>query len=175
VSGAGSRGATAPGTLAGLARRWAALGYEALLVAALLLAAGFLTAPLVSPAAYSGQALALPSTSGRAISFAALFVLGAALYSWLWSEGRRTLPMKTWRIALCTATGAPVPRRAALVRYLAAWIGPLAAALAFGLLRDHGLGALAWPIAAMNWLAAFVDPERQFLHDRVAGTRIVNA
>ena len=26
---------------------------------------------------------------------------------------------------------------------------------------------------ALNYLAAFVDPERQFLHDRIAGTRIV--
>jgi hypothetical protein len=46
--------------------------------------------------------------------------------------------------------------------------------LAFALLREAGLGALAWPIAALNWLAAFVDPERQFLHDRIAGTRLIN-
>jgi uncharacterized RDD family membrane protein YckC len=28
---------------------------------------------------------------------------------------------------------------------------------------------------AFNFLWAFVDPERQFLHDRIAGTRIVEA
>jgi hypothetical protein len=117
----------------------------------------------------------LPSNTGRAISFALLFAFGALIYSWSWSEGRRTLPMKTWRIALRTTTGAPVPRRVAFVRYLAVWIGPLAAALAYALLREHGAGALAWPIAGMNWLAALVDPQRQFLHDRVAGTRLVNA
>jgi uncharacterized RDD family membrane protein YckC len=81
--------------------------------------------------------------------------------------------MKTWRLALVTADGSALSRRSALVRYLAAWIGPVLAILAYAILAPHGYGALAWPVAALNWLAAFVDPQRQFLHDRIAGTRIV--
>lgn len=158
---------------AGLARRFAALLYEALLVVALMLIASFLLAPLVSPGSAASAALIMPSATGRLVSFVALFALLAAYFTWCWSEGRRTLPMKTWRLTLVSSHGAPLTRRRAFARYLAAWIGPLAAVIAYALLAPSGYGALAWPVAALNWLAAFVDPERKFLHDRVAGTRVV--
>lgn len=166
--------ASARAPLAGIARRYAALLYEALLLVALVFVASFLLTPLVSPGTAASASLTLPSMAGRIVSFVALFALGAAFFGWSWSAGRRTLPMKTWRLALVTTQGAPLSRRTALVRYLAAWIGPTLAIAAYALLAPRGLGALAWPIVALNWLAALVDPERQFLHDRIAGTRLVD-
>jgi len=160
---------------ASIARRFASLLYEALLLVALVFVASFVLTPLVSPGSAATASLALPSTAGRIISFCALFALGAAFFGWSWSEGRRTLPMKTWRLALVTTEGAPLSRRTALVRYIAAWLGPVLAVIAYAVLAPLGLGALAWPILALNWLAAFVDPERQFLHDRIALTRIVKS
>lgn len=159
--------------LAGIARRSAALLYEALLLLALVLIASFLLTPLVSPGNAASGSLIVPSTTGRIVSLVALLVLGAAFFGWSWSGGRRTLPMKTWRLALVTAAGSPLSRRIALLRYIAAWLGPALAVVAFALLTPHGLGAMAWPVLSLNWLAALVDPERQFLHDRIAGTRIV--
>jgi uncharacterized RDD family membrane protein YckC len=160
--------------LAGIARRYAALLYEALLVFAIVFIASFLLTPLVSPESASAtSSLTLPSTLGRSVSFVVLFSLLAAFFAWSWSGGRRTLPMKTWRLALVTRNGAPLSRRTAALRYLAAWIGPLLAVVAYAALSPVGLGPLGWPLVAVNWLAAFVDPERQFLHDRVAGTRLV--
>ena len=159
--------------LAGIARRYAALLYEALLLLALVFITSYLLTPLVSPGSTSSGSLVVPSTAGRIISFVSLFMLGAAFFGWSWSEGRRTLPMKTWRLALVTNDGAPLSRRLALVRYVAAWIGPALAVVVYALVAPSGFGALAWPLVAINWLAAFVDPERQFLHDRMAGTRIV--
>ena len=161
--------------LAGLARRFAALLYEALLVVALVLIASFLLAPLVSPGRATSAALIAPSATGRLLSFVGLFAVLAAYFTWTWSEGRRTLPMKTWRLSLISAGGAPLTRRRAFARYLAAWIGPLAALIAYALLAPSGYGALTWPVAALNWLAAFVDPDRQFLHDRIAGTRVLES
>lgn len=160
---------------AGLARRYAALLYEALLLTALAFIASFLLTPLISPGSASSGTIVMPSTAGRITSFAALFGLGAALFGWSWSEGRRTLPMKTWRLALVTAAHRPLSGRRALVRYAATWIGPALAVVAHALLAPHGLGAAAWPLVALNWLAAFVDPQRQFLHDRIAGTRLVDS
>ena len=160
---------------AGIGRRLLALLYEGLLLVALLLVAGFALAPFVSPTgSATSHALGIPSTPARVGAFAALFLLGAIFYGWSWSEGRRTLPMKTWHLSIVTRGGAPVPRRTALVRYLAWWIGPALGLVAYALLRSHGVGAFALPLFLLNYLAAFVDTERQFLHDRVAGTRIVS-
>ena len=86
------------------------------------------------------------------------------------------LAMKTWRLRLALADGSStLPARTALARYLAAWIGPVLALAAYAGLHRHGLGAHATWLVAFNFLWALVDPARQFLHDRVAGTRIVDA
>jgi len=69
--------------------------------------------------------------------------------------------------------GAPLTYKTALVRYLAAWIGPGLALLIYALLRGRGFGAVALVMLGLNYVAAFFDPEKQFLHDRVAGTRIL--
>jgi len=159
--------------LAGVLRRWAALVYEALLVTALVFIASFLLSPLVSPGSAARGELVMPSPLARVGSFLALFTLGGVFFAWIWSEGRRTLPMKAWRLTLVAVDGKSPSRRRALARYLAAWIGPGLAVIAYALLSPHGLAALAWPLVFVNWLAALVDPQRQFLHDRIAGTRIL--
>jgi uncharacterized RDD family membrane protein YckC len=61
--------------------------------------------------------------------------------------------MKTWRLHLLTACGQPLTPMRALWRFLLAALG----------LSAFGLGLL--------W--AVVDPDRLFLHDRLAGTRLV--
>jgi uncharacterized RDD family membrane protein YckC len=103
-----------------------------------------------------------------------LFAVGALYYGWSWTAGRRTLPMKTWRLRITRTNGTALPVRTALVRYVAAWTGPALALLAYVALRSSGLGAHALWLIALNYLWAFVDPDRRFLHDRVAGTRIID-
>jgi len=75
-----------------------------------------------------------------------LLALLAAYFLWCWLRGGQTLAMKAWRIRLVGAT----PARA-LLRFLYAL-----------LLVPTGI-SLLW---------AFFDRERQFLHDRLAGTRL---
>lgn len=162
--------ATAPLALAPLRRRCASLAYELLLLAALVLVTGFALLPLVTP----GQAgLAVPGLPQRVFLFCAYFAVLAWYFTWSWSAGRRTLPMKTWRLALVLMDGSPLPTRTALLRYLATWIGPGLALAAYGALHSLGWGAHAAWLVAFNFLWALVDPARQFLHDRIAGTRIV--
>jgi uncharacterized RDD family membrane protein YckC len=159
---------------ASLARRAAAALYESMLLAALALLAGFLLAPLVSP--QSGAAthsLVVPSAPARALEFGVLFALGAAYCVYGWSRGRRTLPQKTWGLWLADREGKPPSPGRALARYVACWIGPALALAVYVVLRPHGLGAHAAWFALLNWLWAFVDPDRRFLHDRIAGTRVV--
>jgi uncharacterized RDD family membrane protein YckC len=156
-----------------LARRFGALVYEGLLLSALMLVGGFLLAPLVSPNPPGVRQLQLPSPSGRVFEFCVLFALGALYCVWSWSGARRTLAMKTWRLTLVRADGRALDRRTALARYLAAWLGPALALVAYLLLRPAGYGAHAAWLVGFNFLWAFIDPGRRFLHDRIAGTWVV--
>ena len=77
----------------------------------------------------------------------------AAYFLWSWLRGGQTLPMKAWHIRLVMPRRAGVPPGRALLRFvLAAFLVP------------SGIGIL--------W--ALFDPERQFLHDRIVGTRLVS-
>ena len=162
-----------PRELAPLARRYASLGYEGLVAAALALLVGFLTVPFVSPVTRDGPAFAVPGPAGRVLSACVVFLILGVYFAWSWTGGRRTLPMKTWRMSLVRSDGRRVDARTAVARYLAAWIGPLASLAVYLALTSAGLAAHAAWLVAFNFLWAFIDPERQFLHDRIAGTRIV--
>jgi uncharacterized RDD family membrane protein YckC len=159
-----------------LLQRLAATVYESLLLGAIVLFLGAALLPLLTPRAV---ALALPShpipsLAGRMLSFAAIVVVCGAYCVWLWSGGRRTLPMKTWRLALETPDGAIVGMGRATARYAAWWLGPALAVAAAGIVL-HRFGHAAWalPLLAVNYGWALLDPDRRFLHDRIAGTRLV--
>ena len=161
------------GIVASLTRRLGALLYDALLIGAMALVAGFLLLPLASPPGSAHGALTVPSPLARGLIFCTL-VGGAALYfAWCWSDGRRTLPQKTWRLRLIDRSGAPPTKRRALVRYIAAWVGPGAALAGYGALHAAGHGRNALAFFALNYVWAVVDRDRQFLHDRIAGTLVV--
>jgi uncharacterized RDD family membrane protein YckC len=149
----------------------AALLYEALLVAAIVFIVGFALLPLVSPRA-AADALSIPPLPARVALFCVVFTVLAAYFTWCWSAGRQTLAQKAWRLQLVRADGAVVDRRTALLRYLAGWIGPALAVAAYLLLARQGRGAHAAWLVTFNFAFALVDRERQFLHDRIAGTRI---
>lgn len=84
-----------------------------------------------------------------------LFVL-LAYFLWFWRHGGQTLAMQTWKLRLESAlTGGKLTPLQAILRF----------ALCFPSLLFFGAG-LVW---------AVFDRDRQFLHDRLAGTRIVAA
>src|SRR3989338_5665172 len=127
-----------------LARRLAAGAYDGLLLLALLFAAAFAFIVLF------GSAVEPP----RRYAFQAyLLAVVAAYFTWFWIHGGQTLAMKTWRLRLVTASGGAVAVKPALLRFLLAFAG-----LAF-----FGAG----------WWWALFDREVCFLHDRIAGTRLV--
>lgn len=80
--------------------------------------------------------------------FIAVMVAAYFLRCWLRSGGQ-TVAMKAWRIRLVDVT----PRKALYRLVLAALFVP----------------------TGISILWALFDPERQFLHDRIAGTRLVRA
>jgi len=157
---------------ASLPRRLGALCYEALLLVALAICAGFALLPLASPA--HADSLTIPPVFVRTMLFCALVAGAAFYYTWFWTKGRRTLPQKTWRLRLVAADGSHVSRARALVRYAAIWIGPALAVAAYATLRGAVASRYAALLLLINYAWALIDRDRQFLHDRLAGTRIVD-
>ncbi len=103
-------------------------------------------------------------------------VVVGAYFVWCWTHGGQTLPMKTWRLRVVRAKdGAPVSWQRAIVRYALAWLWflpPLALHPLLGLTVPQTL------LIAAVWFVAWAATgrclaDRQFLHDRLAGTRIV--
>ena len=158
---------------AGVIRRLAASLYEILLLAALALVVGFALLPAAPSLPADERPLPLLKPTPQAISFGCLFAVFGAYCAWGWSGGRRTLPMKTWRLAMESAGGAPVSISRAALRYVACWIGPGLAVAAYAGLRPLGYGRWAVALLAVNYAWALVNSDRQFLHDRIAGTRLV--
>ena len=97
-----------------------------------------------------------------------------------WSGSGHTLAMKTWRIKLVKLGEATVPRKVAMKRFAFAW-GYVAPALliswALGLWETRAGSSTAILLVIANviaWsLTAFLDKDRQFLHDKLAGTRLI--
>ena len=76
------------------------------------------------------------------------------------------------RLRLVDRRGSGPTRLRALVRYLACWIGPALALQGYAALQptSHARNAIAF--IALNYCWAIVDPDHQFLHDRIAGTLV---
>jgi uncharacterized RDD family membrane protein YckC len=84
-----------------------------------------------------------------------LFMLAvfASYFLWCWLRGGQTLAMKTWRIRVVAKDGhGRLAPGAALARFVYALV-----------LVPTGIG-IAW---------ALVDRDRQFLHDRLAGSLLI--
>jgi uncharacterized RDD family membrane protein YckC len=105
-----------------------------------------------------------------------LFLVTAAYFVHFWTDSGHTLAMKTWRLKLVMPGYARVPFRIAAIRYVLAWgwfMPALLAYSAFGVRTKGGLAA-AVAIGIVAWaLTAFFDKDRQFLHDKLAGTRVI--
>lgn len=130
----------------GIGRRLLCLIYEAMLLTATLLLAGAIATALAQ-----ATAVAHP----RILTRITVIIVCAGYFTTQWRRSGQTLPMKTWRIRLEAVSGEPITLPQALLRLALASAGYLAMGI-----------SILW---------ALVDKDRQFLHDRLAGTRLVTA
>ncbi|MEO8081824.1 MAG: RDD family protein [Caldimonas sp.] len=154
-----------------LPRRMAAFVYESMLLF------GVSLIPAVVATLFFAQTGRRHLLQGdTAIRLFALAVYGV-YFVWFWSARGQTLAMQTWRIRLATAAGGRVSPARALVRYVACcllW-------LALPAFVATGAGLAPWPALALvaAWIAAYgllslAAPGRQFWHDRLCGTRLID-
>jgi uncharacterized RDD family membrane protein YckC len=106
---------------------------------------------------------------------AMLFVVLGMYFAWFWSKGQ-TLAMKTWHIQVVDTYGRPLTRIRALARYALGWLWllpPLAMTAPFHLpVAEVAVLTFGW-VAVWALLSRF-HPQRQFFHDVLAGTRLID-
>lgn len=150
----------------GLWRRLAAFVYEGVVLFGVVMVAGF----IFSIATDQRHAL-----SGRTGLQAFMFVVLGLYFVWFWTHGGQTVAMKTWQIRVVDRAGQALTPARALLRYLLSWLWFAPALAVVALNQWHArleiLLALLIGIVAYALLSQ-VLPERQFLHDRLAGTRL---
>ena len=150
-----------------LKRRLICLVYEAFLVTAVVMLALFLF--LFVAQKFDPEVIDI----GRQL---VLFVAAGVYFIYCWSGSGHTLARKTWRIKLVKVGYATVPLRVAALRYLLAWLWLLPALAVCWLFRLTGKAEVALTVAAgivAYALTALLDKDRQFLHDKLAGTRLI--
>lgn len=148
-------------------RRMASFIYEGVLLFGVVMLAGFLFSIVTQ------QRHALQGVHGlQAFVFVALGIY----FVWFWTKAGQTLAMKTWHIRLVDKSGKPVSRPRAMARYALSWIW-FAPALAAAEITGARAGAQlsAWMCAGVLLIAAASrwSPDRQFIHDLLCGTRLV--
>lgn len=131
--------------LPGIRRRIASMAYESLLLLGVL-SVSFMLPHLVLGMAFN---IALPGW----VLLSHVFIVLGAYFVWYWHHGGQTLAMQTWKIQLSTPSGTEPTLARLTLRYVLAW------------------PSLVYLGAGLFW--ALFDRDRQFLHDRLAGTRLV--
>jgi uncharacterized RDD family membrane protein YckC len=104
-----------------------------------------------------------------------LFLIFGIYFVWLWSRGQ-TLAMKTWNIRIVDVTGRAVSQPRALLRYVLSWLWLLPA---LGAVAPFSLSVAEIVVVVLGWVAVWAvlskfHPQRQFLHDALAGTRLIS-
>jgi uncharacterized RDD family membrane protein YckC len=126
-------------------RRVASMAYESLLLL------GVLSVSFMLPHLALGMGFGIVLPGWVLISH--IFVVLGAYFIWYWHHGGQTLAMQTWKIRLTTPNGSQPTLWRVLLRYFLAW------------------PSLIYLGAGVFW--ALFDRDRQFLHDRLAGTRLI--
>ena len=160
-----------PGTTPGLWRRMGSLVYEGLLLFGIGLIPGAIGALLIARAGRQH-----PPQNDFVLEIITLAIY-AVYFTWFWSARGQTLPMQTWHIRVVTAQGGPLSRARALVRFAAscAWVVPAVIVAHLNgwsprqTLVAAGIGIVGYALLAL------LHPQRQFWHDAVCGTRLIDA
>ncbi len=150
----------------GIWRRLASFTYEGVVLFGVVMIAGYLFSSLTQ------QRHAL---TGRHGLQAFLFVVLGIYFVWFWSRGGQTVAMKAWHIRVVDTQGRKISQLRALVRYLLSWLWFAPALLALWWSGLSGasttFGVLTIGVFAYAALAR-LQPQRQFLHDVLCGTRL---
>lgn len=150
-----------------LLRRMACWLYEGLLLFGVLFISGYLFSTL------SQSRHALDNRHGLQVF---LFLVVGIYFTWFGHKGQ-TLAMKTWHIRVVDTHGVALTQKRAFGRYVLSWIWfipPLALAAPYALTSGETIVLFIGWVSVWALLSRF-HHQRQFLHDALAGTRLIDA
>jgi uncharacterized RDD family membrane protein YckC len=151
-----------------ISRRLAAWVYEGVLLFGVIMLAGLVYGVATQ------QRHALKGAFGLQVF---LFAALGLYFIFFWSRHGQTLPMKTWHIRLLKVHGEAVEPWRATLRYGLAWLWflpALATVWASGLRSGGAITAILLAGVVAYAALARLRPDRQFWHDAVCGTRLVD-
>lgn len=131
----------------GLLRRLAAIVYDLLLLAAILMVAALPVVMLVDGAVGTGAPLT------RLLFQIYLVTISFLFYGWFWTHGGQTLGMRTWRLRVVTRDGGPLSWADAAKRF--------------------GYAAFSWAALGLGFVWIVFDREHLAWHDRWSTTRLI--
>lgn len=153
----------------GRLRRFACMMYEGVLLFGVVFLAGY---------AFDTLTQSRDAMMFRTMRQFILFLAIGAYFVLSWYRQGQTLPMKTWNIRLADQTGQRPALSRLVMRYVLLWPVPmLAALLIYSVARYTGMMAtdlliIFTPFTVFIW--TWFDPQKQFLHDRILGTRLID-
>jgi uncharacterized RDD family membrane protein YckC len=153
----------------GVARRLASFLYEGVLLFGIVMIVG------LAYGIVAGQRHALAGATGLKV---VLFMVLGAYFIFFWSRHGQTLAMKTWHMRVVALNGQVPGRTRAALRYLLAWLWFLPALLLVSLagLKNGGAVAITVCVGVLAYAGlAWLRRDRQFFHDVLSGTRLVDA
>ncbi len=111
----------------------------------------------------------------RNLQQAFLFVVLGIYFTWFWAKGQ-TLAMKTWDVRVVDRHGQALSQWRAMARYVLSWLWflPPLAAVSFFSLSPAEVGLIAFGWVVVYTLLSRFHAEGQFIHDALAGTRLVS-
>ena len=151
-----------------LHRRLACWVYEGVLLFGVIAPAGLVYALVTQ------QRHALIGTRGLQLW---LFLIIGLYFVWFWSRRGQTLAMRTWHIHVAANDGLPLTAPRAVLRYLLSWMWFLPALATVHLAGLKGAVPIAFVVLAgvLGYAGLTrLHPTRQFWHDVLAGTRLVD-
>lgn len=82
-----------------------------------------------------------------------LLTIMGVYFIWFWTHGGQTLAMQTWKLRIVDSKDQSITKKQAITRYL--------------------LALVLYPFFFITLIWMFFDRDRQFLHDRIAGTKVI--
>jgi len=155
---------------AGLFRRIGALTYDALLLMAIIVIAGFIALPFTG-----GEA---PSP-GNPFYQTYLFVLCYVFFAWFWTRGGQTLGMRAWRLRVQNEDGSAISWSQSLLRFMAGLASCVLLGIGIYLIKSEPMsvrfiqGIVALVVFTLSSLWILIDKNKRAWHDHFSSCRVV--